>query len=690
MTSQAEQYTFQAEIRQLLRILIHSLYQEREIFLRELISNASDALNRFQFERVTREEEEIVEAGTPLEIHIEVDAETRTLTVRDNGVGMTRDEMIQNLGTIARSGAAAFLEALESRPQEAGEIIGQFGVGFYSVFMVADRVEVISRSFRPDAEPVRWLSDGSDAYEIGAAEKESRGTEIVLHLKEEAAEFAQAWRVEQVVRRHSSYVSFPIFVGEKRVNLQEALWRRTPREVDEEAYHDFYRQLTLDPQTPLEVIHLSADAPLDLHTILFIPARRERGPLSAGREPGLRLFSRKVLIDEQNRDLLPDYLRFVEGVVDSEDLPLNVSRETVQSNQVMAQIRRSLTGRVQKALQRMATKEPEKYADFWREFGLFLKEGVATEFGASETLAPLLRFYSSESGAGALTSLADYRERMGEDQEAIYYVMGEDLRSVQRSPHLDPFRARGIEVLYLVDPIDSFMIGRLDQFDDLPLRNAGDPDLDLPTSGEETPPDMAAPGGDFDRLKAAVVDQIGERITEVRASTRLTDSPVRLAAGPGAEMDRVRRLMGDQEAYEVPKRALELNRNHPIIRDLATLAASGSQSDLLAAGIEQLYENALLLEGLHPNPAEMVPRLQQLLAWAAAGGASASPPPPAATASTQERPVSDEPEAVEEPNAVDEPETIDEPDPIDEPETVDDPEVVDEAEGMDEQETDGT
>ncbi|MBA3532476.1 MAG: molecular chaperone HtpG [Ardenticatenales bacterium] len=622
----AQSYEFRAEIQQLLHILVHSLYTEQEIFLRELISNASDALNRFQFEMLTRQADEIVDPEAELAIRVTTDEEGRTLTISDSGIGLTREEMIENLGTIARSGAATFLRALQEKPAAASEIIGQFGVGFYAVFMVADRVEVISRSFRPDAEPVRWISTGGNEYEIAPAEKESRGTDIIVHLKEEAAEFARPWRAENIIKKHSNFVAFPVYLNDKQANERTALWRQTPRTVTEEEYQGFYKQLTMDFEPPLLHVHLSAEVPNDLHAILFIPPKRERGILRMGQEEGLKLYSRKVLIQERTKELLPAYFRFVEGVVDSEDLPLNISRETVQSNRIMAQLKRALTDKLHKELERLAEEKPESYEQFWEQFGPFLKEGIATDFGARTELASLLRFHSSALEDEGVTSLKAAKERMAEGQEAIYYVLGEDLRSVRRSPHLDSFRARTMEVLFLVDPIDSFMISNLREFDGTPIRNVDDPEMELPPLPDEEERQVeAAPEETFHALLERAKAVLGERVTDVRESKRLTDSPVRLAVTDESfnpEMDRVRRMMREQQPYAVPKRALELNRSHPLIRNLATLAessqASGEVSPLLDAGIEQLYESALLLEGLHPNPAEMVPRIQQLLEWAAA------------------------------------------------------------------------
>ena len=355
----AQAYEFKAEIQQLLNILVHSLYTERDIFLRELISNASDALSRVQFEMLTNRD--VLDHDAELKITIECDKDARTLTIRDTGIGMTRDEIVENLGTIAHSGAAEFLKKLQAEKKPA-DVIGQFGVGFYSVYMVADEVTVTSRSYRPEAQAVRWTSKGDNTYTLEDAEKTDRGTEIVVHLKEDAAEYAQDWKIEQIVKKHSDFVSFPIHVKDHAVNQQTALWRQSPREVTDEQYDNFYKQLTLDFEAPLRHIHFVADVPVDVHAVLFIPAKRERGMFSLRKDDGLKLYSRKVLIQEYFKDLLPSYFRFVQGVVDSEDLPLNVSRESIQNNRAMAKLKSTLTHKLIGELEELGEKDAAKYA----------------------------------------------------------------------------------------------------------------------------------------------------------------------------------------------------------------------------------------------------------------------------------------------------------------------------------------
>jgi molecular chaperone HtpG len=610
---------FRAEVKQLLNILAHSLYSDREIFLRELISNASDALHRLQFELLTNRD--VLDAEAELAIRVSADEAARTITIEDNGIGMTREELIEHLGTIAQSGARALMERLEAG--QRGQLIGQFGVGFYSAFVVADEVTVVSRSYRPAASAAVWQSSGDETFTVAPAERERRGTTVTLKLKEDAAEFASPWRLRQIIKRHSDHVAFPINLGDERVNQQTALWRQAPRQVEAAQYNEFYRQLTLDMQEPLLHVHLSTDAPVDLHTILFVPGRRERGLIERRVEGKVKLYSRKVLIQEEGKDLLPAHFRFIEGVVDSEDLPLNVSREMVQSSPVVQRIKQTLSGRLTRTLTELAEKDADKYATFWREFGPFIKEGVATDPAARTDLAPLLRFYSTASDEG-LTSLAEYKARMVEGQTEIYYVLAADLASARRSPHLDALAERGLEALLLVDLIDGMMVNALREYEGLKLRNVDDPNLELPGTSEAPPPVVEEDA--FAALAERVKGVLGERVTAVRPSALLRSSPARLVSpdeSGSAEYARLQRLL--EREYTVPARLLELNRAHALVADLAHLIAERPDDPLIEPLIEQVYDSALLLDGLHPNPAEMVGRIQRLME-AAARGARGTPP----------------------------------------------------------------
>ncbi len=618
---------FRAETRQLLNILIHSLYTEREIFLRELISNAADALTRLDFETLTNRD--VHTPDIPLEIRITADSSTNTLTISDSGLGMTAEELAENLGTIAHSGARAFVEAAKSSgangaPSHLSDVIGQFGVGFYSAFMVAESIRVVSRSYRPDAEAAGWQCDGSDSFTVAPAEREQRGTDVIIQLKEDAKEFAQEYRLREIIKKHSDFIPYPIYLGSAKdqTNRQSALWRQMPRQVEAKDYEDFYRQLTLDWEAPLAHMHLNVDAPVQMYALLYLPGKAERSPLSIRKEDGLKLYTRKVLIQEYCRDLLPEYLSFVQGVVDSEDLPLNVSRESVQANRIIATLKKLVTGKVIDTLKEMAANDAPKYADFWQSFGRYIRQGAAVEQQDWERLLPLLRFRSLEK-PGEWVSLDDYLARMKPGQERIYYLLGDDERSLRYSPHLDLVRPYGYEVLLMADPIDPFVLSRLREYEGRQLSNLASPDLQIePPAGEvdaaadekkaegeaqEQPQDAGANAELAQRFQA----QLGERISEVRANTRLSSAPARIVDAQGAlnpELQRVYRLL-DRE-FEAPKKVLEINPAHAILLRIAALP----QDDALAqAAIEQIYENALLIEGLHPDPAGMIPRLQQLI-----------------------------------------------------------------------------
>jgi HSP90 family molecular chaperone len=609
--AEAEHFSFKAETRQLLNILIHSLYKDREVFLRELLSNASDALNRVRFEMLT--DHQILDPEVELHVRITADKEKRLLTITDTGIGMTRDEIIENLGTIAQSGARKFMEVTKDPKMDFSQVIGQFGVGFYSVFMVAEWVRVTSRSYKPRARAVSWYATGEDNFEVGPAEMSARGTQVEIQLKEDAAEFAEEYRLKEIIHKHSDYIGFPITIGDAKepVNKQSSLWRTPKQSVTEEQYKDFYRQATLDFEEPLVHIHMITDVPVQLYALLYIPRKAEHGMLALRREDGLKLYSRNILIDEYNKDLLPEYLRFVQGVVDSEDLPLNVSRETIQSSGLMAGLKKVLTNQVIKDLEALAGKEPEKYLEFWKEFGGYLKQGVAMTPAEAGSLQALLRFKTSQQPE-SWCSLEEVAGRMKPDQKEIYYLVGEDSRSLLQSPHLEYFQAQGLEVLLLTEPMDSFMLMGLHKYKDFELKNAAQ--AELPEKAKEAEQEQKIPEDEFKTLVERFKQVLGERVTDVRASKRLSQSVARLVDPEGAltpELQRVYKYLGKE--VELPKKVLELNPGHGILKNLLNLQAGSELQDLV---IEQIYDSALLVEGLHPDPSSMVPRLQQIMAAA--------------------------------------------------------------------------
>jgi len=603
---------FKAETQQLLNILIHSLYTEREIFLRELISNASDALARLDFVMLT--DREILGPDVEPQIHIRTDKEKNLLVIEDTGIGMTREELIENLGTIARSGAKAFVEAVQEQQGSLTDIIGQFGVGFYSAFMVAKSIRVVSRSYKPEFDATAWIATGEDTYTIEPAAREKRGTEIQITLNEDAEEFLNESRLRQVIKRHSDFIQYPITLNDdtEPVNRQTALWRQNPREIeDDEAYTEFYKQLTLDFKGPLDHGHMVVDAPVQLYALLFLPQDPQNLVFSPRKEPGLKLYAHKVLIQEFCTDLLPQYLNFFQGVVDSEDLPLNVSRESVQSNKIMALLARLVTNKALEMLKNLGSDSPDIYVTFWQTYGMHIKEGVAIEQNEPEKLFPLLRFHTDKDLAG-WTSLDEYLERAEEDQDKIYYFLGEDPKAVRFSPHMEAFRKAGIEVLVMTDPVDPFMLMQLKEYQDHPLVNVAD--ADLPESTDEEAKDEKSPALDPSSISDLVgrfKSILGEKISDVRTTDRLVDSPARLVDPEGApdqSVQRVYKMM--DKTFEMPKKVLELNHHHPILKRLADLPDGDPKFDLIAT---QLYENALLIEGLHPDPVSMISRIQVLM-----------------------------------------------------------------------------
>jgi molecular chaperone HtpG len=612
-----QQFSFKAETKQLLNILIHSLYKDREVFLRELLSNASDALNRLRFEMVTNQN--VVDPKSELRIDLKADKDARTLTIQDTGIGMTKDEIIENLGTIAQSGARKFLEATKDKKLDFSQVIGQFGVGFYSVFMVAEWVRATSRSYNPEAEAVSWYATGEDNYQVSRVDMSERGTKVEIKLKEDAAEFAEEFRLKNIIHKHSDYIGFPIYIndGKKPVNKQISLWRTSRQDVTEEQYKEFYRQTTLDFEEPLLHIHMITDAPVQLYALLYVPGKVERGIFALRKEDGLKLYSRNILIDEYNKDLLPEYLRFVQGIVDSEDLPLNISRETVQSSGLMSRFKKVLTNQVIKDLESLAKNNAEKYQIFWQEFGGYIKQGLATNAAEGEQLHSLLRF-KTNLNPETWSSLEDYSSRMKDGQRVIYYIVGDDPKSVLRSPHLDYFHARGTEVLLLTEPMDSFMLMGLRKYKEFELKNVAQAEVDATEKPMEKSQAEKIPDADFNTLVERFKQVLGERVADVRASNRLSQSVARLVDPDGAlnpELQRVYKYLGKD--FEVPKKILELNPSHTILKNLVRLE---SGSDLQTTIIEQIYDSALLVEGLHPDPSSIVPRIQQIIEAALAPG----------------------------------------------------------------------
>ncbi len=604
----AVELPFQAEVQQILALVINSLYANKEVFLRELVSNASDALDRGRFLALTRKD--IAEQVGEPRIAITLDDQARTLTIDDNGIGMTREEVIQNLGTIARSGTLEFLKqnAEAAKKDQALKLIGQFGVGFYAAFMVATRIDVKTRSMLPGAEPVLWRSTGSGSFTVLPGERQHPGTEIVLHLKDDALEFTKKWRVEEVIRKYSDFVTFPIHLNGEVANRSSAIWALPKSQVTDEQHTEFYRHLTGHPEEePMLRVHYAVDAPVQFHALLYVPGKAPVDLFHKERK-GVRLYAKRVLILEDCDKLLPIYLRFMRGVVDSEDLSLNVSREMLQESRALSQIEQQLTKQVLKALKELADGDAEKYERFWVELGRVLKEGLTVDWKNKDAIAELCRFESMAAGEGKLTSLRAYVDEMPEGQKDIYYVTGLSRRAVEQSPHLEAFKKRGYDVLFLVDPIDEWVVQSLPEFDKRRLRSIAHGELDLGDEPEK------APEGDVAGAIAAVKAALGDRVKDVRASRRLTDSASCLVADEGdlgANMQRILKMI-DQKTEEA-RRILELNPSHPIVKNLDALAAKEPRSERLGTWAELLYDQALLAEGVVSDPAKLVRRIQDLL-----------------------------------------------------------------------------
>lgn len=606
----SQSYTFKAETKQLLNILIHSLYKDKEVFLRELLSNASDALNRLKFELLTNQN--IIDPDAELKIKIETNTKKKTITISDNGIGMDREEIINNLGTIAQSGARNFIDLAKQQNTDITQMIGQFGVGFYSVFMVADKVTVTSRSYRPDAQAVRWEAEGDETFNVSEAEKSDRGTRIEIHLKNEFKEFTEEFRIKEIIKKHSDFIGFPIFVGsdEKQANQQSALWRTPKKEIEPEKYSDFYRQFTLDFEEPIHTFHNVTDAPVQLYSLLFIPGKAERSMFSLRKEDGLKLYSRNILIDEYNKDLLPEYLRFIQGIIDSEDLPLNVSRETIQSSGLLPGLKKVLTNLVFKELESIAKKDTEKYNKFWREFGPFLKQGISMNADESKKIFPLLRFHTSLKPEDWNT-LDEIVERADKEQKIIHYLLGDDPRSILHSPHLDYFKKNEIEVILLSEPIDSFMLMGMESYKDYQLKNIATAQKEEPkNTGEDNESKAEELIPEDEKMLSLFKEVLGDKVANVTISKSLSSSVARLVDADGAmnpEMQRVYRYLGKE--FEQPKKVLEINKDHALIRGILSQEDEGLKHTL----IEQVFDSAAIIDGYYPDPAKLVERIQTLM-----------------------------------------------------------------------------
>ncbi len=609
--TQPERIAFQTEIRQVLDLVIHSLYTHREIFLRELVSNASDAIDKRRYEALTRHE---VAPKGDYAITVTPNKEARTLEVEDNGIGMSRDELIANIGTIAKSGSKEFLATLKEKGGAAvPELIGQFGVGFYSAFMVSDKVTLVTRR-AGEEESWKWESEGDGTFTLEPASREEAGTTITLHLKkleDDDADYSEEWRLREIVRKYSDFIAYPIKLKDETLNSMKAIWSRPAKEITKAEHDEFYRHLSRDWDAPAKVIHFNAEGLMEYQALLYIPSHAPLELFQPDRKHGIHLYVKRVFIMDDCKELMPEYLRFVKGLVDSADLPLNVSRETIQHSRPIAQIRSRLVKKVLETLAEMKAKEFDDYVAVWKNFGKALKEGLMSDEENRDKVRDLLLFQTT-ADPEKLSSLADYAARMPSDQPAIYYIVGESRTVLAASPHLETLRAKGYEVILLTDPIDEFAFDRITEFEGKPVKDAGKGGLELDETAKKT---VEEGREKFKSLLEYLDDQLEDLISESQVSTRLTSSAACLVAQEGAVAAHIEKLL-KQNGQLVPptKRVLEINPSHPLIQRMQAMFDADRNDPKLADYAALLYGQAALTEGVPlPDPAKFASLVADLM-----------------------------------------------------------------------------
>jgi HSP90 family molecular chaperone len=620
MSGNTTTYEFQAETKKLLDIVINSLYTERDVFIRELISNAADALEKFRHESLTVTD--IFDGHVPLEITIELDDKNATLTITDTGIGMTRAELEHNLGTIAHSGSNTFLSQLAEAAKKDVNLIGQFGVGFYSAFMAGNVVRVQSRSW-DKSEGHEWQSDGAGSFTITEMPGLRRGTKIIIELKEDAKEYIEKWKIESIIKQYSAFVAFPIKLAGEVVNTVQALWTRSKGEIKEEEYVEFYKFIGNAASEPMYRLHFAADAPLAINALLFVPAENFEMFGFGKMEPGVNLYCQRILIDQHSKNILPEWLRFLKGVVDSEDLPLNISRQALQDNALVGKLRKVITKRFIKHLEEEAKRDAEKYEKFWSTFGIYLKEGVTTDYEFQKDLGKLLRFESSKADAGKPIALADYVLRMSPEQKEIYYINGPSRAAIEAGPYVEMFRKKDIEILYTLEPIDDFVLSHLAEFDGKKLVSADRADLSLAQDEEENKGAADEKSdGQLDRdalgkLTEWMTKVLESSLSEVVVSKRLVDAPAMIVNADGymtSSMERV--LAASRKEHGLPgmgesKKKMEINADNGLIKKLATLR---EKDEAFATEVaRQIHDNAMIQAGLVVDPLAMVERNYRIL-----------------------------------------------------------------------------
>ena len=605
-----EKFEFQSEVKQLLDILVYSLYKNKEVFLRELISNAADALNKVQFEILT--DPGLEDKDQELKITITVDKKQNKLTIEDNGIGMSKEELIQNIGTIAHSGTLDYLKKIAATPAKGQiDLIGKFGVGFYSSFMVAREIHISSKSWQKDSPAWLWKSQGESSYTIEATEKQGRGTRIELLLKKEEKEFLEIYNLKSIILKHSKFVPFAIYLDQEKIERKEAIWTQPKSKLEEKDYFEFYKFLENTQEDPETHLHLSSDAPVQFTALLFVPKTSFEMLGLMKSEPGVDLYSRKILIQKGSKDIMPEYLRFVKGIIDSEEIPLNISRETIQNNVRIDKIKKHVLKKLLEHLETVKSKKRDQYLNIWKNFSKNFKEGIVSDYDNREKLAKLLLFSSSKTQADESTDLDEYIRRMPEGQKEIYFLGGPDRQTIEKNPALEIFRKKEFEVLYLLDPMDEFVIDHLHEFDKKMFKMAESADIPLEEKSEVTD---SAYLKDADNFITYLKTIYGDQIKEVKVSRRLTDSPCILlnpGDGPSVQMEKIMKMVNKD--YQLSKRVLEINPGHPLIHKMVALHKKDPAAVSLKNLALQLLDNMKLREGILSDTEASIARIQQIM-----------------------------------------------------------------------------
>lgn len=617
-TQSSNTYQFKAEVSQLLDILTHSLYTHRDVFVRELISNAADALDKVRFKDISGET--FADSDLALKIQIDLDKDKNTFIISDTGIGMTQDELIANIGTIARSGTSEFIKQLATEKKDSLNLIGKFGVGFYSVFMAGEKVEITTKSFAPDSKAYIWISDGKGSFKIteGPANTK-RGTTIKVFLRDDAREFAEDFQIKNAIAKYSNFVPFPIYVGEEQANKLSAIWREPKSSVKEEQYKEFFKFIGHQGDDPLTWLHFSADVPLQFSTLLFVPKSNFELMGFGREEEGIQLFIKRVMVDPHAKEVLPPYLRFIRGVIESDDLPLNISRETLQENPYLIKIKNSIVSKLLSHLSEFGNKEPEQYNEFWKQHGRILKEGY-NDYTNKDKIADLFRFNSSKcKEENELISLADYVDRMHEKQEEIIFLSGGSRATLDQNPLMEIFKAKDIEVLYCFDPIDEFVLPGLMTYNDKKIVSADQVDLSkldaIPSKkSDQKEDDVKVDTKGIDNLARRIKDILGDRVEKVVRSERLVDSPAILVGsdkGMSSQMEKIMHMM-NKDAAITPK-VMEINPKHPIIEKMHAIYEKDVMDPILSKMVNGLFASIQLLDGTADNPQDMAKAIQELL-----------------------------------------------------------------------------